>query len=254
MFNDIYKMTVEDNALFAKRNIVDSIYKSARLEGIAVTYPETYEIFEGRAVAGLSVEDTVKVNNLKRAWRFILETSDYPLDLRYIRQINYEIGAGIVQNPGLLRTSDVAIGGTARKPEIPDYDRCTADIAKVMATDQSATEKALDIMLYICRSQMFYDGNKRTATLAANQILIRSGAGVLTIPVEKQEEFLQRLIEFYESNEPRALKNFLYSTSIKGIQEKAQRCAEETPTNREEFYRRDTGNTDQGINKKGQGR
>ena len=84
---DKYQLTVEENVFLAKRNIVDSIYKESRLEGIAITFPETNEIYEGRAVAGMSVDDIVKVNNLKHAWQFILDTVEYPIDLRYIRQL-----------------------------------------------------------------------------------------------------------------------------------------------------------------------
>ena len=34
-----FSMTVEENIFVAKRNLVDYIWKSANLEGIAVTYP-----------------------------------------------------------------------------------------------------------------------------------------------------------------------------------------------------------------------
>ena len=84
--DDLYTMSKADNIMYAKRCIVDSIYKQSRLEGIAVTFPETQEIYEGRSVSGLSVEDIIKVNNLKHGWQFIFDTIDYPLDLRYIRQ------------------------------------------------------------------------------------------------------------------------------------------------------------------------
>ena len=79
---DKYQLTLEENIFLAKRNIVDSIYKESKLEGIAITFPETNEICEGRAVAGMSVDDIVKVNNLKHAWEFVLETVEYPIDLR----------------------------------------------------------------------------------------------------------------------------------------------------------------------------
>ena len=35
---DKYNMSLEDNIFFAKRKLVDNIYKSANLEGIAVTF------------------------------------------------------------------------------------------------------------------------------------------------------------------------------------------------------------------------
>ena len=51
-----YHMTVEQNVFVAKRNIVDYIWKSAHLEGLAVTYPDTEAIFNGLSVAGVSVK------------------------------------------------------------------------------------------------------------------------------------------------------------------------------------------------------
>ena len=53
-----------DNVI-AKRNIVDYIWKSANLEGIAVTYPETQAIYDGGIVNGLTVNDVITINNLK---------------------------------------------------------------------------------------------------------------------------------------------------------------------------------------------
>lgn len=41
MIVDKYQLTIEENVFLAKRNIVDSIYKESRLEGIAITFPET---------------------------------------------------------------------------------------------------------------------------------------------------------------------------------------------------------------------
>ncbi len=38
-----YNMTKEDNILFAKRKLIDNLYKSANLEGIAVTFADTVD-------------------------------------------------------------------------------------------------------------------------------------------------------------------------------------------------------------------
>ena len=69
-----YKMTVEQNIFTAKRNIVDYIWKSARLEGINVTFPQTYAIIEKTRVNGVDVEDILKITNLKHAWQYVFET------------------------------------------------------------------------------------------------------------------------------------------------------------------------------------
>lgn len=55
MYEKKYGMTREENVFWAKRNLVDYIWKSANLEGIAVTFPETQTIYEGISVQGKSI-------------------------------------------------------------------------------------------------------------------------------------------------------------------------------------------------------
>lgn len=217
-YEDKYKMTQKDNILFAKRNIVDSIYSEAKLEGIGVTFPGAYEIFNGRAVAGLSVDDTIKINNLKHAWEFILNTLDYPIDLPYIRKINSEVGKGVVFREGLLRETEVKIRGTTWKPPIPDEEKIKHFIEDVCNNIKfSATGKAIRTMLYVMRTQMFYDGNKRTAQLLANRILIENGAGILSIHVEDQEAFIKKLVKYYETGNEEDAASFVYDRCIEGV-------------------------------------
>lgn len=236
MITDKYQLTVEENIFLAKRNIVDSIYKESKLEGIAITFPETNEIYEGRAVAGMSVDDIVKVNNLKHAWGFVLDTIEYPIDLRYIRQLSQIIGDKIVPRAGELRISDVNIGGTYWKPEIPNMEKVSREIDNIMRQDTSVTEKAITLMLFLMRSQIFYDGNKRVAQLAANQVMIQQGKGIISIPVEHQKEFFVLLVKYYETNQMEELKRFVYETSISGIH--FERKIEQKPISKEEFYRK----------------
>lgn len=217
-YKNKYEMTQNDNVLFAKRNIVDSIYSEAKLEGISVTFPSTYAIFSGRTVASLSVDDTVKINNLKHAWEFILSTLDCPTDLRYIRQINSEVGKGVVFREGLLHETDVRVEGTSWKPDIPNEEIIKRFIKNVANNKKfSATDRAIRTMLYIMRTQMFYDGNKRTAQLLANKIMIENGAGVLSIHVEDQDAFLEKLVNFYETDDEEDIASFVYERCIEGV-------------------------------------
>ena len=68
---DKYKMTLEENIFVAKRNVVDSIWKSANLEGIAVTYPQIETIFQGLGIQNMKVKDINAIVNLKHSWEFI---------------------------------------------------------------------------------------------------------------------------------------------------------------------------------------
>lgn len=233
-YKDKFQLTKEENVFIAKRNIIDSIYTESRLEGIAVTFPETKAIYEGANVAHLSVEDVVKINNLKHAWNFILDTVDYPLDLRYVRQLSQEVGSGIVPRAGELRTTGVRIGGTNWVPDIPDYEEVESRIAEIMNADVTTTERALTLMLELMRGQIFYDGNKRVAQLAANQIMIQNGAGIINIPVAQHELFYHMLVEYYETNDAQLIKDLLYRTSIEGIEFPKE--VRQPEINREDFY------------------
>lgn len=106
----------------AKRLLVDLIWRTAKIEVDGVTFPDTQEIFDGRAPEGMSVDDIVTVNNIKRAWRFLLDNIDYPVDWQYIREYNRIIGEGRVRDAGRLREYGVRIGGTGWVPEIPTVE------------------------------------------------------------------------------------------------------------------------------------
>jgi prophage maintenance system killer protein len=68
------------------------------------------------------------------------------------------------------------------------------------------------------RGQFFLDGNKRTAMLAANKEMIANGQGVITIPVELITRFTPLLVEYYETGEPDAIKEFIYDNCIDGLE------------------------------------
>ena len=64
---------------------------------------------------------------------------------------------------------------------------------------------------------MFIDGNKRVAMLFANKIMIDNGWGIITISQENQPMFYEKLIRFYEIGDNKDLKQWIYDTSIDGI-------------------------------------
>ena len=96
---DKFNLTQEQNVFLAKRNIVDSLWKSANLEGIAVTFPETQEIYDGGNVAHLRLDEIVTINNLKHAWQFIFSTINSELNFNYISSIHSLVGSNLVESP-----------------------------------------------------------------------------------------------------------------------------------------------------------
>lgn len=213
-----YHMTREENIFVAKRNIIDYIWKSARLEGLAVTYPDTEAIYNGMSVQGVKVSDIVAVNNLKHAWQLILDTLDYPIDYPLVCKINQCVGGdNLIIRAGYLRNVPVSIGGTTWKPDIPIESQIKEEMAEIVKID-SPTDRALTLMLYLVRKQMFLDGNKRTSMLAGNHVMISNGCGIISVPIELQPTFTGMLIQFYESNDMREIKQFLYENCLDGIE------------------------------------
>ena len=209
-------MTREQNIFLAKRNIVDYVFKSARLEGIHVTFPETQAIFQGIGVEGVKIDDIIKINNLKRAWNFVFDMLDCLTDFDYMCRLNMIIGGdGSIYGAGKIRAYDVRILGTQWQPQLPfEYDirNEMMDILKI----EPITQRAITLMLWAMRRQIFIDGNKRTAMMMANKEMILGGCGIISIPDSQIKTFYELLIKFYETNDMCQIKEFVYQNCVDG--------------------------------------
>ena len=215
-----FNLTREQNVFVAKRNIVDYIWKSANLEGIGVTYPETQVIYDGGVVNGLTVDKIITINNLKYSWQFILENEGIEYDFKALCHLHKLTCDKLIldRNLGRLRTTPVSIGGTSWKPQFPVESQIKEELEQLLnQPEKSKTEIAIEVMLWIMRRQMFIDGNKRVAMLFANKIMIDNGCGIITIAQENQQTFFEKLINYYESGDNTDLKQWVYETSIDGI-------------------------------------
>lgn len=215
-----FSLTRKQNVFVAKRNIVDYIWKSANLEGIDVKYSVVQSIYDGGIVNGLTVDNIIAINNLKYAWQFILENDGIDYDFKALCQIHKLTCDKLVldNNLGKLRTTPVNIGGTSWKPQFPIESQIKEELNELLNQEtKTKIEIAIEVMLWIMRRQMFIDGNKRVAMLFANKIMIDNGCGIITIAQENQPIFFEKLIKYYETNDNKDLKEWLYKTSIDGI-------------------------------------
>lgn len=96
---DKYNLTLEENIFLAKRNVIDSIWKSANLEGIAITFSETKQIYDGGNVEHLRVDEIITINNLKHAWQYILSTIRDEIQFNYIASTHSLVGSNLVEAP-----------------------------------------------------------------------------------------------------------------------------------------------------------
>ena len=138
----------------------------------------------------------------------------HDIDFEALMRLNLLIGqGGVVRYAGELREGLVRIGGTSFVPPVPDEALARDEFSQILALED-ALMRALFAFAWVCRTQLFRDGNKRTAQLIANDILVHAGEGILAVPVEMQGEFFQLLVSFYESNVPDALIAFLQDHCI----------------------------------------
>ncbi|MCH9275609.1 Fic family protein [Bifidobacterium amazonense] len=200
-------------AELAKRREIDLLWRTANIE-VAVTFPETDAIFKGIAPNGEQARKVRIVNNLKHAWQFLFDNTEWNVDWAYLSQYNRLVGDGLEPDPGMMRTMDVAIGGTDYVPDRPDYDGVRDAIARDLAYSDPE-DRAIGLFCDISRGQWFANGNKRTAVLAANHQLIHDRAGVFALPPELMgRQFRDLLIDYYETNDKTTLSAWLKAHAI----------------------------------------
>ncbi len=202
---------VELNIDFAKRHLVDTIYKQAILEGVATTFADTENIIEGGKINNMSSEDVLKIINLKHAWEFILNKNVILSDTNFplLCEINKFVQEGFYYSAGKIRTVPVNIGGTKWTPELPIESVIKEELEDIFNKKISDVDMTIELLLYIMKKQIFIDGNKRTSIIFANHYLISKGKGIIVIPAELADEYKELLINYYEGKDKMKIKKFL---------------------------------------------
>ena len=202
---------VKQNIDFAKRHLVDTIYKQAILEGVATTFADTESIIEGGKVNNMTSEDIMKIVNLKHAWEFILNKDVILSDTNFalLCEINKMVEEGFYYSAGKVRNVPVTIGATTWKPDFPIESVIKEELEVIFNNKMDDIDRAVEILLYIMKKQVFIDGNKRTSVIFCNHYLISKGKGIIAIPVDLTEEFKDLLIHYYEGQDEEKIKKFI---------------------------------------------
>ena len=201
------------NLDFARSNMKKIIYDQAVLEGVGTTFPDTEAIIDNGKVKNMTATDVQKIINLKHAWQFILDKdviqapSDYYLASYIARLVNEGLLA--IPDGGRIRGVPVTIGGSSYIPPIPFEDKVKQDIRDLLESKLDDIDKAIELCLYVMKTQIYNDGNKRTAVIYANHYLISKGQGLLVIDYSKVDEFKKNLVNYYEDKDLMSIKLFL---------------------------------------------
>ena len=210
------------NILLARRFMSESVYRSAVLEGINITYPEALTICDGYGISGITIDELNAVYDLKSAWEWILENINEDISVNSLCRLNELIGRHTFDNAGTIRTENALTikvslsDGGFFYPELPP-EKVVIDKTITELIAEASIDSSLDLFCYVCKAQLFVNGNKRTATLITNMFLIQNGLGIFSIPIDKKTEFCDLLTKFYENDANiDALKVFLRTNCLTG--------------------------------------
>jgi len=199
------------NLDFARANMKANIYDQAVLEGVATSFSQTEEIIENGKVNGMTATDIQKILNLKHAWEFILDQdviqarSDYYVFCHIARLVN----EGFFADGGRIRGVPVTIGGSSYIPALPVEIEVRERIEKILQSEMEDIDKSISLCLYAMKTQIFIDGNKRSAVIFANHFLIAHGQGFLVIPEAYVSVFKKLLVAYYEGEDEKVISTFL---------------------------------------------
>ena len=159
-----------------ERLSIDLSWKSSQIEGNTYSLLETEILLkENETAAGKSKEEAVMLLNHKEAIDFILENPDYlsPLTVSKIEDIHAILTKELDVERN-LRKRRVGITGTNYLPLDNEFQILEAlqNTCELVNERENVLEKALISLILISYIQPFADGNKRTARIVSNAVLM----------------------------------------------------------------------------------
>lgn len=187
-----------------ERLAIDLSWKSSQIEGNTYTLLETERLLKEKETAsGKTKEEAVMLLNHKDALDFIIEHDDYlnPLSVPKIEDIHSMLTKELAVERN-LRKRRVGISGTNYKPLDNEFQILEAlqSTCDVINTKESIFEKALIALVLISYIQPFMDGNKRTARIVSNAILMNYGYCPLSFRTVDSIDYKKAMLLFYEQN------------------------------------------------------
>jgi len=189
---------------------IDLSWKSSQIEGNTYSLLETERLLrESKTADGKTQEEATMLLNHKYALRFILDTPDYlkRLTVSHIEDIHQLLTKGLIVDKGIRRRR-VGITGTNYRPLDNEFQIREAlnDTCNLINGKADVFEKAMLTLVLLSYIQAFSDGNKRTARITSNAILIANGYCPLSFRSVDSIDYKKAMLIFYEQNNIYAFK------------------------------------------------
>lgn len=199
----------------AKRDVPALVYDAVNLEGVAMTLPEVQTILDGITVGGHRISDQNMAINQAKAWTFIfdlVEQGEFTFDKKTALSIHEIAGKEEALEWGKFRSGYVTIAGSEYEPPAPDeLDATWREVEQQVYSEADVYDQGITAFLQMARAQFFWDVNKRTGRFMMNGILLANGFPVINVQAKRQQEFNTLMLDFYSSNDMRAMNTFLRS-------------------------------------------
>lgn len=189
---------------------IDLSWKSSQIEGNTYSLLETERLLrESRTAEGKTKEEAVMLLNHKDALRFVLDNPDYlqQLSIGHIEDIHQLLTKDLAVDRGIRRRR-VGVTGTNYRPLDNEFQIREAlhDTCELINSKSNVFEKALLTLVLLSYIQAFTDGNKRTARITSNALLIASGYCPLSFRTVDSIDYKKAMLVFYEQNNLYAFK------------------------------------------------
>ena len=204
------EMTVNEYKKEMERLGIDLSWKSSQIEGNTYSLLETERLLrESKTAEGKTKEEAIMLLNHKEALRFILDNTDYlqVLSLSHIEDIHALLTKDLSVDKG-IRHRRVGITGTNYHPLDNEFQIREAihDTCELINGKDNVFEKTLLTLVLLSYIQAFSDGNKRTARITSNAILIANGYCPLSFRTVDSVDYKKAMLIFYEQNNLFAFK------------------------------------------------
>ena len=189
---------------------IDLSWKSSQIEGNTYTLLETERLLrESKTAEGKTREEAVMLLNHKDALSFVLDNPDYlkELTVSHIEDIHQLLTKELSIDKG-LRRHRVGITGTNYHPLDNEFQirEAMRDACELINSKSNIFEKALLTLVLLSYIQPFSDGNKRTARITSNAILIANNYCPLSFRSVDSIDYKKAMLIFYEQNSLYAFK------------------------------------------------
>lgn len=189
---------------------IDLSWKSSQIEGNTYTLLETERLLrESKTAEGKTKEEAVMLLNHKDALSFILDNPDYlqELTVSHIEDIHQLLTKDLSIDKG-LRRHRVGITGTNYHPLDNEFQirEAMREACELINSKSNIFEKALLTLVLLSYIQPFSDGNKRTARITSNAILIANDYCPLSFRSVDSIDYKKAMLIFYEQNNLYAFK------------------------------------------------